>query len=134
MLIDHVDMRVAALSAVRSLYDALLPAMGYSRINADETSVGYHRPDETGTEPFIWLVQEVGHRPGGTRIAFAAASRSEVDRLTRVAQSAGARELEPAQLVPDYGPNYYAAFFEDAEGNKLEICFRGPHGQSSVLV
>ena len=124
MLFDHVDLRVANLARCRPLYDAMLPAMGYSKMNADDESVGYHRPGETGAEPFIWLVQEPDHAPNGTRVAFHAASRSDVDRLAALALQNGATNYEPAELVPDYSPYYYAAFFEDAEGNKLEICCR----------
>jgi catechol 2,3-dioxygenase-like lactoylglutathione lyase family enzyme len=126
MLFDHVDLRVRNLQRCRPLYDALLPAMGFTQINADEESAGYHRPGENGAEPFIWLVEEPDHKSNGTRIAFNAASRSEVDRLAAIAQNSGATNFEAAELVPDYGPGYYATFFEDAEGNKLEICCRKP--------
>jgi hypothetical protein len=124
MLFDHVDMRVQSLALVRPFYDNLLAAMGYTKQNADEESVGYHRPGETGSEPFLWLIEEPDHQPGATRIAFAAASTADVDRLASVAQSCGAGAFEAPELIPDYGPNYYATFFEDAEGNKLEICCR----------
>jgi hypothetical protein len=49
-----------------------------------------------------------------------------VDRLSSVAQNAGATAFEPPALIEEYSPFYYASFFEDAEGNKLEICFREP--------
>jgi catechol 2,3-dioxygenase-like lactoylglutathione lyase family enzyme len=124
MLYDHVDLRVASLEKSRRLYDALLPAMGYSHVNSDDESAGYHRPEENGAEPFIWVVEERDHRPNATRIALAAGNRGEVDRLAAIASAHGAREFEPPQLVPEYGANYYATFFEDAEGNKLEICCR----------
>ena len=124
MLFDHVDLRVRDLKAARPLYDVLLPALGYTKINADDESAGYHRPGETGAEPFIWLVEEPGHTPNGTRIAFAAASRSEVDRLAALARDNGATAFEPAELIEEYGPFYYATFFEDVEGNKLEVCCR----------
>lgn len=124
MLFDHVDLRVRDLQAARPLYDALLSAMGYTKINAGEDSAGYHRPDETGAEPFIWLAGDAAHTPNGTRLAFHSENRTDVDRLAGIAQRNGARNFEPAQLVAEYGPNYYAAFFEDAEGNKLEICCR----------
>ncbi len=119
-------MRVADLSLVRPLYDALFTALGLTKINDDAGSVGYHRPDEGGTDPFVWLVEEREHQAGGTRIAFAAPARSEVDRLAQVAHSAGARAFEAPHLVTEYGADYYAAFFEDAQGNKLEICCRRP--------
>jgi len=126
MLFDHVDMRVRDLARVRRLYDALLGAMGYTQVNADEESAGYHRPDETGAEPFLWLVADGEHRPSHTRIALAAQTRDEVDRLAETAREAGAQAFEAPQLVLEYGPEYYATFFEDAEGNKLEICCRRP--------
>jgi catechol 2,3-dioxygenase-like lactoylglutathione lyase family enzyme len=124
MLFDHVDLRVRSLAATRRLYDALLPAMGYTRLNEGSESVGYHRSDEAPVDDFIWVVEDADHRPNGTRIAFAAAQRDEVNRLAAIAQSAGAREFEQPALIEEYGDNYYAAFFEDPEGNKLEICCR----------
>lgn len=126
MLFDHVDLRVRNLQAARRLYDALLPAMGYTTINADEESAGYHYPEETGAEPFIWLVEEPGHTPNATRIAFGAASRADVDRLAALASENGATAFEPAAFIEEYGPSYYATFFEDEEGNKLEVCCRKP--------
>lgn len=124
MLFDHIDLRVRDVARARPLYDALLPEMGYSEINADEESAGYHHPGETGAEPFIWLVQDPAHIPNGTRIAFSAASRADVERFSNIAIAAGATAFEPPELVRDYGPYYYASFFEDADGNKIEICCR----------
>lgn len=124
MLLDHVDIRVSSLQAARPLFDALLPAMGFSKINADAESAGYHRADETGAEPFVWLVEDAQHRPNGTRIAFAASSRDDVDRYSKIALDNGATAYEPPELVTEYGQFYYASFFEDGEGNKFEICCR----------
>jgi catechol 2,3-dioxygenase-like lactoylglutathione lyase family enzyme len=57
---------------------------------------------------------------GPGRVAFAAMSRHEVDRVAGVLDAIGAREIEgPSEA---YGPNYYAVFFEDPDGNKLEVC------------
>jgi catechol 2,3-dioxygenase-like lactoylglutathione lyase family enzyme len=125
-LLDHIDFRTGNLALVRPLYDALMLAMGYTDVHVDEDSIGYHRQNETGEDGFIWLVEEGGHGTNGTRVAFAAPNRSAVDRLSSVARDAGARAFEPPHLVTEYGPHYYASFFEDAEGNKLEICCRKP--------
>ena len=124
MLFDHVDVRVRDFAAARPLFDALLPAMGFSKINAGEASAGYHLPEENGSQPFLWLVEDGTHLAGATRIAFSARSRQDVDRLAAIAQRNGAHAFEPATLVEEYGPKYYAAFFEDASGNKYEICCR----------
>ena len=55
-----------------------------------------------------------------------AADRAEVDRLAAIAREAGAAAFEAPHVCEEYTPFYYAAFFEDADGNKLEICYREP--------
>ncbi len=122
MLHDHIDLRVSHIEKTRALYDALLPALGYTRINADETHVYYHLPGED--VDFFGINADDNHRPNGTRIAFAASSREQVDELAALAKAAGARSYEPPHLCLEYTEKYYAAFFEDADGNKLEICCR----------
>jgi predicted lactoylglutathione lyase len=122
-LYDHIDLRVSDLAEVRGLYDALLPAMGYSRLDEDGKNINYHLESDDRSKSFFGLMTDPQHRPNGTRIALRAASREDVDRLASIARQAGASSLEGPE---DYGgsPRYYAAFFEDADGNKLEICFR----------
>lgn len=109
---------------VRRLYDALLPAMGYSRVSEDEESICYYTPDGDRAKPFFGIVLDSGHSPNGSRIALRAADRADVDRLAEVARAAGATAFEPPHVCEEYTPFYYATFFEDAEGNKLEICYR----------
>jgi glyoxylase I family protein len=124
MLFDHVDLRVSNLAKVRPLYDALLRAMGFARIAEDAETICYYHPEDDRANPFFCLVADPSHRPNGSRIALRAAGRGEVDRLGAVAKDAGAQAFEPPHLCEEYSPLYYATFFEDADGNKLEICFR----------
>jgi catechol 2,3-dioxygenase-like lactoylglutathione lyase family enzyme len=124
MLFDHVDLRVSAFAKVRRLYDALLPAMGFTRVSEDADSICYYDPGDSRAAPFLGLALDPGHRPNGTRIALRAADRAEVDRLAAIAQTAGASAFEPPHVCEEYTPFYYATFFEDADGNKLEICYR----------
>ena len=124
MLYDHVDLRVRDLKKAAAFYNALLPAMGFSQVSEDPESVCYYRPGEERSAAFLGLVADPGHRPNETRIAFRASDRAEVDRLAEAARSAGARAFEPPHICEEYTPLYYAAFFEDGDGNKLEICYR----------
>ena len=124
MLFDHVDARVKSLNKARRLYDALLPAMGFTRVAEDAETVCYYRPGADRSTPFFGIDVDPEHRPNGTRIALRAGSRVEVDRLAAIAREAGATAFEGPEICEDYTPIYYAAFFEDAEGNKLEICYR----------
>jgi hypothetical protein len=126
MLIDHIDLRVSDFAKVRPLYDALLTAMGYGEVGEDDDTISYYRPGGRRTAPFFGVTVDPAHRANSTRIALYASNRDEVDRLSSVAQSAGAMAFEPAALIEEYSPFYYASFFEDNDGNKLEICFREP--------
>lgn len=124
MLYDHVDLRVSDFAKTRPLYDALLPAMGYSELTITADWINYGPPGDAATAPFFGIMLDPDHRPNGSRIALRAATRVEVDRLAAVAHAAGASAFEPAHVCEEYTPYYYATFFEDADGNKLEICYR----------
>ena len=124
MLFDHLDLRVSDLAKARPLYDALLPAMGYSHLVAGQDSICYYRPGTERQSAFFGLELDPDHRPNATRVALRASSRAELDRLAAVARAAGAAAFEPPELCEEYTPLYYASFFEDADGDKLEICFR----------
>jgi catechol 2,3-dioxygenase-like lactoylglutathione lyase family enzyme len=84
MLFDHVDLRVSDLAKTRRLYDALLPAMGFSRIAEDADTICYYQPDGDRSIPFFGIDLEPDHRANGTRLALRASSRAEVDRLARL--------------------------------------------------
>ena len=58
---------------------------------------------------------------GGDR----AETRGQVDRVAKIVREAGGQNLEGPQIWPEYRPGYYALFFEDPDGNKLEVCCRG---------
>ncbi|MBV9055571.1 MAG: glyoxalase [Candidatus Eremiobacteraeota bacterium] len=123
MLFDHVDLRVRDLTKARPLYDALLPAMGYSRLSEDAESICYYDP--AGVEQPFWAINvDPGHTPNGSRIALRASSRPDVDRFAAIARDAGATQFEAPHVCDEYTPVYYATFFADADGNKLEICYR----------
>jgi predicted lactoylglutathione lyase len=76
---------------------------------------------EDNISEFFGVTESSGHVPNENRIAFWASSMSEVDRLAEVAKHAGARNMEGPM---PYEPGYYAVFFEDPCGNRLEVCHR----------
>ena len=57
-------------------------------------------------------------------MAFYAQTRSDVDRLHQVLVDIGAVVLDPPAEYPQYGSGYYALFFADPDGLKLEFVFR----------
>lgn len=119
---DHIDLRVSNLAEVRRFYEVLLPALGFTRDAKIPGWLQYEASDGPVTE-FFGVIESATHKPNENRIAFWADSKDEVDRLATVALGAGARNAEG----PEFGtPEYYAFFFEDPCGNRLEVCYRSP--------
>ena len=122
-IFDHIDLRVADMAAAEAFYGRLLPALGFSETVGDEECRTFQVSGDTPTA-FFCYTKGINHLPNENRIAFWADSRAEVDRLAEVVRQVGGRNMEGPELCRDYSPGYYALFFEDPSGNKLEICFR----------
>ena len=69
------------------------------------------------TKPFDGNPATVGN---GTMVALAMDSRDKVDGLYTKAIELGARDEGPPGLRSD---NFYAAYFRDPDGNKLNVFF-----------
>jgi predicted enzyme related to lactoylglutathione lyase len=122
--LDHIDLRVKDFARARKFYGALLPALGFTCDRSDDDwgtfyAVGRDQPSE-----FLGFTADPNHQPNGTRIAFWAETREEVDAFAGIVRKAGGKNLEGPELCPGYSPGYYALFFEDPDGNKLEVCCR----------
>jgi predicted enzyme related to lactoylglutathione lyase len=117
---DHIDLRVPQLALVAPFYELLLPALGFTRDGHVEGWLQFEAADADITELF-GVTESPDHVANENRIAFWAESVNEVDRLAEIARRAGVRNIEgPMQ----YEQGYYAVFFEDPSGNRLEVCYR----------
>jgi predicted enzyme related to lactoylglutathione lyase len=117
---DHIDLRVRNLAEVRSFYEILLPALGFNKDAKIDGWIQYERAADARAE-FFGVTESPNHIANECRIAFWASSVVEVDRLAEVVRRAGGCNIEgPGFEVP----GYYAVFFEDASGNRFEICHR----------
>ena len=123
-LFDHIDLRVSSLAENTRLFDALFPALGFTEIRSGEGWRSYSLPGDRKSQPFIQADEMPGHRGNANRFAFWADTEEEVNRLGAVVRDAGALVVEGPEYCHDYTPGYYAVFFEDASGNKWEICCR----------
>jgi len=119
---QHIDLRVNDIGAAVAFYEKLLPTLGFLTPGGERFKVW--EADGSGPyRPWFGMIEDRQHRANANRIAFAAANRAEVDRLAKVALEAGAANMSGPRDCPEYGPTYYAAFFEDPSGNCLEICY-----------
>ena len=84
--------------------------------------------EKDGQMPTIYIYSPQDGRPAtwgnGTHVAFLAESKEQVHRFYEEAlRNGGSSEGEPGPR-PHYGPNYYATYVRDPDGNKLQaVCY-----------
>jgi predicted lactoylglutathione lyase len=99
----------------------LLLVLGFKRDLTVPEWLQYYAEGEGATE-FFGVTESRAHVPNENRIAFWASSVAEINEIARLLHEIGARNIEG----PDYEDSavYYAVFFEDPAGNRLEVCYR----------
>jgi catechol 2,3-dioxygenase-like lactoylglutathione lyase family enzyme len=122
-LFDHIDLRVKNRAAAQRFYSQVLTAIGF-RVDKSGKRWGLFEAEGSVAVDFFGFEEEADHQPNGNRIAFWASSREAVDKVAEVVRKAGGRNIEGPELCVEYSPGYYAVFFEDPDGNKLEVCHR----------
>ncbi len=123
-LFDHLDFRVRDLRAADAFYGVLLPALGFPVRSVTAHCICYEAERAHPKPEFFALIEDHAHKPTGTRVAFWRDSMAEVDAIARLLARTAARNLEGPDFCPEYSPTYYAVFFEDPCGNRLEVCCR----------
>lgn len=120
----HIDLRVRDLAAAQAFYEALLPALGFTRrFHSDKWKVWAANDPPVPWTPYFGFTESAEHTPNENRIAFAVGSRADVERVAEIVRAAGALDLTGPKEMP-YGPGYYAIFFADPSGNRLEVYYR----------
>ncbi len=118
-MIDHISIAVRDLDAASRFYEALLAPLGYSRMIARATTIGFGK-----TYPDFWInVRPRMATPdpdGGVHICLRAPDAAAVDAFHAAALKAGGRTDSPPGPRPEYTPGYYAAFVFDPDGNRIE--------------
>jgi glyoxylase I family protein len=132
--IHHLDLVVSDLEHSLAFYRELLGPMGYVR----EGEIAGERGERVVYLGHISAITAIGlreaqsdaHSPpydryaiGAHHVAFGAASRDVVEERAAWLRARGA-EIESGPAEYDYIPGYYAVFFADPDGIKLEIVHR----------
>jgi catechol 2,3-dioxygenase-like lactoylglutathione lyase family enzyme len=122
-LFDHIDLRVKNRENAQRFYAQVLPAIGF-RIDKSGERWGAFEAEGDAAVEFFGFTEDPNHKPNGNRIAFWAPNRAAVDKAAEIIREARGKNIEGPELCLEYSPGYYAVFFEDPDGNKLEVCFR----------
>jgi glyoxylase I family protein len=124
--VHHVDLVVSSIERSLPFYTELLGPLGYHRVSEVEGERGETIWYLSGPGTAIGLREaqsEVTHdryAVGFHHLAFEADSRAQVDELAAWVRSQDAEIESPPQEYA-YMPGYYAVFFYDPDGLKLEI-------------
>ena len=125
--VHHVDLVVSSIERSLPFYTQLLGPLGYHSVNEVEGERGETIWYLTGPGTAIGLresqVDDVDidrYRVGIHHVAFEAWSRGLVDERAAWLAERGA-EIESHPQEYGYSPGYYAVFFYDPDGIKLEI-------------
>jgi len=124
---DHIDLTVNDLQRSTRFYERVLGTLGFTLFKEES-------PSESAI--FVNGVTSIGIRPPNTanrnaafdryrvglhHLAFRAARRDDVDALHAWLVAEGYEVSDPPADYPEYGKDYYAVFFPDPDGMKLEL-------------
>jgi glyoxylase I family protein len=126
--VHHVDLVVSSITRSLPFYTDLLGPLGYTRVGEVEGERGETIWYLSGPGTSIGLRESQSDQPhdryaiGLHHIAVEADSRMQVDEIADWVRTQGVEfESEPQEYT--YIPGYYAVFFYDPDGIKLEIVY-----------
>jgi catechol 2,3-dioxygenase-like lactoylglutathione lyase family enzyme len=122
----HLDLTVRDLAASAPFYERVLGFLGYRCVRNQPDGIDWDLQTGLGTcsiglKPARSPGMHDRYSVGLHHFAWQAASRSDVDALHRLLLEAGVPILDAPAEYPAYGAGYYALFFADPDGMKLEF-------------
>ncbi|GMM94498.1 VOC family protein [Qipengyuania sp. MTN3-11] len=118
-MLHHVSFGTSDLDRARAFYDPVMRELGLRRTLDVDEAVGYG----AGITVFSLNLPADGgkaERGNGVHVAFEVESREQVAAFHRVALAQGGTDAGAPGLRPEYDANYFAAFVQDPDGNKIE--------------
>jgi catechol 2,3-dioxygenase-like lactoylglutathione lyase family enzyme len=122
-MIGYVTIGTNDLAKGAAFYDAIAQDLGVGRMMENENFIAWGKPGGAAglglTKPFNGQPATIGN---GVMVALEARDRAQVDRIHALALSLGGTD----EGAPgDRGGGFYAAYFRDLDGNKLNAFVMG---------
>ncbi|MFC0590077.1 VOC family protein [Novosphingobium aquiterrae] len=123
-MIGYVTVGTNDLPRAAQFYDAIAAEMGTGRMMEFDTFIAWGTPGGgcgiAATKPFDGAAATVGN---GVMVAIEARDQDQVDRLYKIALDHGGSDEGAPGPRGDGG--FYAAYFRDPDGNKLNAFVMG---------
>ena len=122
-MIGYTTVGTNDLKRAAGFYDALLAELGAKRAMEMETFIAWATAPNT---PMVAIIKPFDKQPAtvgnGVMVALLASSKEQVDKIHAKALALGGKdEGAPGPR----GPGFYAGYFRDLDGNKLNAFFLG---------
>ncbi|HME71480.1 MAG TPA: VOC family protein [Myxococcota bacterium] len=126
--LDHLYITVSDLRRSERFYDAIMERLGFrkgdSAIGGDPHAHYFNRRLQyTIRQARSSTAHHDPYSPGLHHVCFQVANRGPVDEAHRELTRLGVAATEPREY-PEYNDDYYATFFSDPDGIRLEVVAR----------
>jgi catechol 2,3-dioxygenase-like lactoylglutathione lyase family enzyme len=122
--VDHVYVAVRDLVRSERFYDAVMRLLGFrkgTKAIAGEPHLHYfNQVTQYTIRPARGEAVHDPYAPGLHHLCFRVGTREEVDAVAAALGAVGI-EVSPPALRPEYADDYYATFFSDPDGVRLEV-------------
>ncbi|MDR7378025.1 catechol 2,3-dioxygenase-like lactoylglutathione lyase family enzyme [Rhodoferax ferrireducens] len=123
--IDHIYISVSDLARAEPFYDqVLVAALGFRKnkfpLAGDPHIQYFNRHFGFVLRPARSAAPHDSYAPGLHHFCLRVASIADVQAVAEQLRSAGIAATE-ARLYPEYAPDYWATFFSDPDGIRLEV-------------
>jgi len=122
--LDHIYIAVRDLSVSEAFYDPVMRFLDFRKGTAPVAGAPhlhyYNRVTQYTIRPARSNVRHDPYAAGLHHVCFRVQTRAEVDATAQRLRDLGVFATEP-KTFPEYGSDYYATFFEDPDGIRLEI-------------
>lgn len=122
--IDHIYVSVSNLEKSETFYDVVMKALGFRK---NEFQIGGERHILYFNRHFGYVLRPARtarthdpYAPGLHHVCLRVESENDVREAARILGQKGISASEP-RLYPEYAPDYFALFFSDPDGLRLEI-------------
>jgi catechol 2,3-dioxygenase-like lactoylglutathione lyase family enzyme len=124
--LDHIYIAVSDLERSQRFYDAVMAVLDFRKVARPLAGGDHHvhyfnrvfqfslRPARSPMHPHD------SYSPGLHHFCFRVSDRDAVDAVARELRARGIAATEP-RMYPEYHDDYYATFFEDPDGIRLEV-------------
>ncbi|TAN57932.1 hypothetical protein EPN15_02565 [Patescibacteria group bacterium] len=125
-LAGHLTLAVSNFEKSKKFYDSLFKQIGFKQIRDGEGSAAWATREGFG----IWIKHAKHTKPrykyfapGLQHLCVKAKTKKKVDVVYEFMSARKTFVFDKPKFYSEYAPNYYAVFFADPDGIKIEVAY-----------